>query len=155
MSDKVAVRRPFGVTALTVITLVNAFHLFLGFLWCLAVSARLDDPIVQDALGSATSPWIAENASTLFFFLGLGEVALFVSYALLARGYYNGREEARIRGRKVAKWTIAFALLCIILVPARADPGSPWFTLFLNLGIFHYLGKDRVIAYFRARKQAR
>lgn len=76
-------------------------------------------------------------------------LAIAIFSFVLARGYLRGHEWARLKGRKVAILAILFAVVSMILIPVRADPGAPVWTILFNVFILAYLGRRRVRAYFR------
>jgi hypothetical protein len=143
-------KRPVGVLVLALIQIISGIQLLGGALWAFAVAGLAGTPEGQELLAEATSPWVAENAAALFLLLGLALLVLSLFSFLLARGYVRGMERARVRGRKVAVYAILFAVLGILLVPNRTDPGSPWWTILFNLAIYLYLNSDRVRRYFRS-----
>lgn len=91
----------------------------------------------------------------ILFIIGLGSLIIGISALLLARGYVLGRESARRRGRSVAAFAIAFALLGAMLLPAKLSPDSPFLTILMNIVILLYLGSDGVVAYFRGGSKVR
>ena len=93
-------------------------------------------------------------ARTIVFFISIGSLVVGISALLLARGYVKGYESARRRGRSVAVFAILFAILGIIILPARLTPDSPFWTILMNTGIFWYLGSDKVVTYFRAHSRS-
>lgn len=146
------VKRPFGVLVLALVQVLSGIQLLGGALWALAVAAYASTPEGQDALESAISPWVADNAGWILALLGVGLLVLAVFSLLLARGYIKGREAARVRGRKVALFAILFALIGMVLVPNRADPGAPIWTILFNIIIYIYLNREKVKRYFRSGK---
>lgn len=144
-------RRPFGVTVLALVQILSGLQMLGGAILALAIAGIASTPEGQEALDATLSPWLAENAVTILVVIGLALLVLALWSFFLARGYIKGIEKARARGRKVAVYAIAFAILGIILVPNRTDPGSPWWTILLNMSIFFYLGSRKVRSYFRNR----
>ncbi len=144
------VKRPFGVLVLALVQVLSGLQLLGAGLWALAVAAYASTPEGQDALESAISPWVADNAGWIFALLGVVLLALAVFSLLLARGYIKGHEAARARGRKVALYAILFALVGMVLVPNRADPGAPIWTILFNIIIYVYLNREKVKNYFRS-----
>ncbi|MCJ7488655.1 MAG: hypothetical protein MUO87_00705, partial [Thermoplasmata archaeon] len=61
----------------------------------------------------------------------------------------NGHEWARRRGRKVATFAILIAVISMILIPVRADPGAPVWTILLNIFTLAYLSRKRVKTFFK------
>ncbi len=144
------VKRPFGVLVLALLQVLSGIQLLGSALWALAVAAYASTPEGQDALEAAISPWVAENAGWVFALLGIALLVLAVFSLLLARGYVKGHETARVRGRKVALYAILFAVVGMVLVPNRADPGAPIWTILFNIIIYLYLNRERVRRYFRS-----
>jgi hypothetical protein len=52
----------------------------------------------------------------------------------------------------VAAIAIVFAFLGVFLLPNRVDPGSPFWTIVLNVVVIIYLGSQKVRAYFGAKR---
>lgn len=144
------VKRPFGVLVLALLQVVSGIQLLGSAIWALAVSAYASTDEGQETLEAAISPWVAENAGWIFGLLGVALLVLAVLSLLLARGYVKGHEAARVRGRKVALYAILFAVLGMVLVPNRADPGAPVWTILFNLTIYIYLNREKVRRYFRS-----
>jgi Na+-translocating ferredoxin:NAD+ oxidoreductase RnfD subunit len=137
-----------GVVILSFMAVISGVQMLLSSIWAFAVSSNADKPGVVDAL-SRISPEIANAAAGLFFVVGLVLLVLAISSLLLAKGYYRGEERARRRGRAISAFAIIWAVLGILLIPARADPGSPWWTILINIIIIVYLGRDSVKGFFR------
>jgi hypothetical protein len=95
-------------------------------------------------------PWVAANAKSIFGLLAMAYLALGVMALLLARGYVKGLEWARRRGTSVALFAIFFAILSAIILPDRADPGSPFWTIIFNAIVIIYLRSEKVRRYFKA-----
>ena len=140
--------RPIGIVFLSLLSIISGIQLLGSSLWCFVVSANADKPEIRDAL-SRVSPGLADGAAGVFFMVALVFLVLSMSSFLLARGYYLGRERARARGRMVSTFAIVWALLGILLLPARLDPASPWWTILFNAVIVLYLGRESIRAYFR------
>jgi len=134
--------------ALAFLAILSGIQMLTSSLWFFGISANADKPSVSDAL-SRLSPWVAERATGVFFLLAIVLLVLAVSSLLLARGYYRGYDRARVRGRYISGFAIAWAVLGILILPERADPGSPWWTIPFNAVILVYLGSQGVRAYFR------
>lgn len=137
-------RRPFGITLLAIVQIVSGLQSLLGMVWLFAVSANADTAGVQDAL--IANPWVAENAETIFFGLGVLYMVLGLAALALAYGYLKGREWARRRGRNIAILAILLAFLTMILAANPAPVG----TMIFNLVIFVYLGRPKIKAFFRS-----
>lgn len=91
---------------------------------------------------------------SLAFLIGLGYFVIGVSALLLARGYVKGYESSRRRGRSVAAFAIAFAILGVLFLPPKLSPDSPFWTIVGNVVILLYLGSDKVVAYFKGRSRS-
>ena len=142
-------KRPFGVTVLALVQVVSGIQMLGSGLWALAVASIAGTPEGAETLETTLSPWMAENAAAIFTVIGFSFLVLAILSFLLARGYVKGLEKARVRGRKVAFYSILFAILSIVLVPNRTDPGSPWWTILINVTIYFYLNSDKVKGYFK------
>jgi len=90
--------------------------------------------------------------SAIAFFLGVVYFALFISSMWLASGYLRGFEWARRRGRAIALLGIVFAVLAVLVLPARIGPDNPGWSIVFNAAVYLYLGSQRARAYFRARR---
>lgn len=142
-------KRPLGVTLLAVVQVVSGLQMLGNALWALAIASIASTPEGQETLADTLPPWMAENAAAIFGVLGTVILVLAIWSLLLARGYVKGIEKARARGRKVALYAVLLAILTIVLVPDRTDPGSPWWTIIFNLAIYIYLNSEKVRAYFK------
>lgn len=129
--------RPIGVVFLSLLSIISGIQLFGSSLLFFTMSANADKLEMRN------------GAAGLFFIVALVLLALSVSSFLLARGYYLGRERARARGRMVSAFAIVWALLGILLLPAKLGPESPFWTILFNAVIVFYLGRDSIRAYFR------
>jgi hypothetical protein len=138
--------RPLGVTVLALIQFVSGLQMLASALICFALASIVSSPEVQSQL--TDSSWLIENAGTLLTILGVVFLVLAILSFQLTRGYLRGYRWARTRGRKVATFAALVAVLNIMLMPARVDPGSPWLTLLFNIMIILYLGRRRIKAYF-------
>lgn len=134
---------------LAIVQLVSGIQMLGGALWAFSIAGTANTPEGQEALEATLSPWMAENAGTIFAIIGLAMLVIAVWSFVLARGYLKGHEKARRRGRRIALYAIVFAVLSIILVPDRTDPGSPWWTIIFNLTVYLYLGSERVMRFFK------
>lgn len=144
--------RPLGVTLLAVIQLLSGMNALSSGLFFLAVSAAAETDTVQEAL--ERSPWMAENAASIFLWLGLLFLGLAVWSFWYARGYLLGHEWARRRGRRLAGLTVVLALVIIVFLPNlphKVDIGSPWWMIISNTVVVLYLGRPKVRAFFRGR----
>lgn len=129
--------RPIGVTLLALWEFLVGIQLVLYGLAALSYSGTL----VEGAPLKAVA-----------FFIGVGGIVIGFLDLLLARGYIKGYERARRRGRSIAIGAIVLALLGSILLPAKLAPDSPFLTILLNVGVYLYLGSDKVVHYFRKSK---
>ena len=144
--------RPFGVAILAIIQFMSGLNALGTSLFFLAVSSLADTASVQQSLQS--SPWVAKNAASLFFWFGLIFMALARWSFWYARGYVLGQEWARRRGRRLAELTIVLAILLIVLLPnlpQKVGLGSPWWMIVSNSIVAIYLGRPKVIAFFKSR----
>lgn len=151
-SNRSRPKRPFGVTILAIIQILSGLNALGSSLFFFAVSSLAKTASVQQSLQS--SPWVAENAASIFFWLGL----IFLAFALwslwYARGYVKGHEWARRHGRRLAVLTIVLAVLLMIFLPnlpQKVGLGSPWWMIVSNSVVAIYLGRPKVIAFFKSR----
>jgi amino acid transporter len=142
-------RRPFGVTILAIAQTISGIQLLIVAFVAFAFAAIVSDAEVQEQLSSAANEIDFDSLALLFVVIGIVSLALSVFSFALARGYAKGRPWAWRRGRKIAVFTILFAILGLMLMPARTDPGAPLWTILLNIFIFLYLGRVKVKAWFR------
>ena len=49
----------------------------------------------------------------------------------------------------MAMFAILIAVISMILIPVRADPGAPVWTILLNIFILAYLSRKRVKKFFK------
>jgi uncharacterized RDD family membrane protein YckC len=118
-------KRPFGVTVFAILQTVSGVNFLI-----LAVE-------------------FFASASIIFTIIGMFFLAIAILSFHLARGYVNGHEWARRRGRKVAMFAMLIAVISMILIPVRADPGAPVWTILLNIFILAYLSRKRVKKFFK------
>ena len=123
--------RPLGVTILAIIAIVAGIQSLGTGLALISLSSTL-----------------AKSVSGIVSLIGLGFLIVGLSYLLLARGYVNGRERARRKGRMIAVFAIFLAIAGVIVLPAKWGPDSPVWTVFFNFVIILYLGRPRVRAFF-------
>ncbi len=142
-------RRPFGVTILAIAQTISGIQLLVVALIALAFAAIVSDPEVQEQLSPVAEGVDFDMLALLFVVIGIVSLALALFSFALARGYAKGRPWAWRRGRKIAIITILFAVLSLVLMPGRTDPGAPLWTILLNSFIFVYLGRAKVRAWFR------
>lgn len=143
--------RPPGITLLAVLQILSGLQLLGGCVFLFVLSSKANTPEVQDALKG--SLWIAEKVALISLWLGVVYLMLGVSALWLARGYVRGYGWARRRGRMIAALAVLFAVVAILVLPNRVDPGSPWWTIIFNAGIIIYLGRPKVLAYFASRSR--
>ena len=139
-------RRPTGVTVLALLQAFTGLQMLVSALTCFAFASIVNSPEVQSQL--TESSWLLQNAGTLLFIIGVVFLVLALFSFQLTRGYLRGYRWARTRGRKVASFAILVAIVNIVLMPLRADPGSPWLTLFFNIAIILYLGRRKIKTFF-------
>jgi hypothetical protein len=136
---------------LALLQIITGLQLLIGGLWLLGLSSVADTPDVQTKLAD---PWVAANAKPIFGLLAIAYLVLGVMAMLLARGYVKGIEWARRRGSSVAFFAIFFAILSAIILPNRADPGSPFWTIIFNAIVIIYLRSENVRRYFKTHTAA-
>jgi hypothetical protein len=144
--------RPLGVTILAIVQFLSGLNALGSSLFFFAVSSLAETASVQQSLQN--SPWVAENAGSIFFWLGLIFLALAIWSLWYARGFFKGQEWARRRGRRLAVLTIIFAILLVIFLPnlpQKVGLGSPWWMVISNTVVAVYLGRPKVIAFFKSR----
>lgn len=141
--------RPFGVTILAIAQTLSGIQLLMQALIAFAIAAIVSDPDVQEQLSSVAGEVDFGTLSLLFVLIGIAALGIAIFSFALARGYAKGRLWAWRRGRKIAILTIILAILGLMIMPARTDPGAPIWTMLLNLFIFLYLGRRKVRAWFR------
>jgi NAD/NADP transhydrogenase beta subunit len=137
------------VTILAIVQTISGIQLLIVALVAFAFAAIVSDEEVQEQLSSAAEEIDFDTLALLFMLIGIVSLALSIFSFALARGYVKGRQWAWRRGRKIAVLTIIFAVLGLVLMPGRTDPGAPLWTILLNIFIFLYLGRGKVKAWFR------
>ena len=142
-------RRPFGVTLIALLQIVSGLQLLLVAILAFIIASLASTPEVQEELSSSVGEQVADSIAPIFLLIGIAALAIAIVSFVMARGYLRGREWARRRGRKIALFAILLALVSMILIPNRTDPGAPVWTIILNLLILTYLGRRRVRAFFR------
>jgi hypothetical protein len=142
-------KRPLGVTVLALLQTVSGIQLLIQAIAFFVFAAIVSSPESQVALSSFVDENLVQNLPAIFAAIGIVFLVLSVLSFHLARGYLKGYEWARRRGRKVAVLAMLFAVVSIILIPARTDPGAPIWTILFNVFILAYLGRKRVRSYFR------
>lgn len=141
-------RCPFGIVVLAILQVLNGIQLLVSGLWFWAVSSIADTPDVRDALVDSPA-WLVDNLKGIFFWLGLIYIIVSILAFLFARGYIRGYEWARHKGRVLAALLIAYGIFGLLILPPRADPASPFWTVVFNVAVFIYLGRPSVKSYFR------
>ncbi len=137
-----------GVVVLALIQVLNGIQLLVSGLWFWAVSSVSETSEVRDALADSPA-WLSENLKGIFFFLGLIYIIVSILAFLFARGYVRGYEWARHKGRVLSALLIVYGILGLLILPPRADPTSPFWTIVVNVVVFVYLGRASVKNYFR------
>jgi len=144
--------RPFGITILAILQFLSGLNALGSSFLFFAISSLATTDSVQQALRS--SPWVAANAAGIFFWLGLIFLVLAIWSLWYARGYIKGQEWARRHGRRLAFLTIVLAMFLILFLPnlpSQVGLGSPWWMVFSNAVVAYYLGRPKVIAFFKSR----
>ena len=142
-------KRPFGVTVLAILQTVSGIQLLVQAIMFFSFAMDPTKPEVQENLSSFIDENLVPSLPAIFTIIGIILLAIAILSFHLARGYVNGHEWARRRGRKVAKFAILIAVISMILIPVRADPGAPIWTILFNIFILAYLNRRRVKAFFR------
>jgi hypothetical protein len=152
-ASRKAALKPVGISMLALLQLLSGLQMLTGAIWLLSISSQAHLPEIQDKLQANTSEWVAQNAQTIFFWIGLGYLILGILAFSMVYGYLKGREWARTRGRSIAKLSILIAVLSIFAFPRRIDPGSPFFTILFNICVLLYLNSQNVKQYFKVRSR--
>lgn len=139
---------PFGIIVLALLQVINGVQLLVSGSWFLAISSAADTPEVRDALADSPA-WLVDNLKEIFFWLGLIYIIVAILTFLFARGYVKGYEWARHKGRILAVLLIVYGIFGLLILPPRADPASPFWTVVVNIAVFVYLGRPSVKSYFR------
>lgn len=134
---------------MAIVQTISGIQLLIQAFLAFAIAAIVSDPEVQEQLSSVAGDIDFDTLALLFVLIGIVALAIALFSFALARGYAKGRAWAWRRGRKIALFTIAIAILGLILIPGRTDPGAPIWTILLNVFIFLYLGRRKVRAWFR------
>ena len=141
-------RRPLGITLLSIFEfLVGLQTLGIAlafFAWSSLAKTAEGLETLTNILGSD----LANAASGIFLLLGLVYFPLAIWKLLLSRGYFKGYEKSRRAGRSAAVLAVLFAIIGTSFLPEKLAPGSPLWTIIFNIGIFAYLGRPKVKAYF-------
>ena len=137
------------MTVLAILQTISGIQLLIQSLLFFVFATITSSPEVQESLSSFADENLVKNLPTIFALLAIVFLIIAVLSFHLARGYMRGHEWARVRGRKVAIVAILFAVISLLLMPARADPGAPIWTILFNVFILAYLNRRRVRAYFR------
>jgi len=140
--------RPLGVTLIAILQIVSGLQMLVVALVAFIIASVASTPEVQGQLSTSVGENVAGSIAAIFLMIGIIALAIAVFSFVLARGYVRGREWARKKGRKIAFFAILLALVSLILIPSRTDPGAPIWTIILNSFIFVYLGRGRVKKFF-------
>jgi len=142
-------RRPFGVTVLAILQTVSGIQLLSGAIAFFLAALIVATPEGREYVSSFVDEDLIPSLPPIFAIVGIILLAIAILSFHLARGYVNGHEWARRRGRKVAAFAILIAVISMILIPVRADPGAPVWTILLNIFILAYLNRKRVKKFFK------
>ena len=134
---------------MAVLQVVSGLQLLFQSIASFVIAAVLNTPEGRESVSAFVAPEAIDLLVWLFIAIGAVSLALGVFAFLLARGYLRGREWSRRKGRQVAILAILLALVSMVLVPGRADPGAPIWTILFNVLVYLYLGRRRIRAYFR------
>lgn len=141
-------RRPVGILVLAVLQVVSGLQLLFLSVASFVIAAVLSAPGGQDDISTSVDVEATDLLVAVFLMIGVAALILAVLSFLLARGYLRRREWSRRKGRQVALLAIVVAVVNIVLVPQRADPGAPVWTVLFNVVVYLYLGRGRIRAYF-------
>ena len=139
------------IILLAVLAVIAGIQMLISPAYYLRLSAWIKSVDGQAALVKLNNPWLTENISHLLLLMAIVYVALGVSDLWFALGYVRGRDWARRQGRRVAVCAVAVALVGAVIaamLPSEFHPGSPFWTIALNVVVFVYLGRPEVLAYF-------
>ena len=100
-------RRPFGVTVLAILQTVSGIQLLYGAIAFFLAALIVATPEGREYVSSFVDEDLIPSLPPIFAIVGIILLAISILSFHLARGYVNGHEWARRRGRKVA----AFAIL--------------------------------------------
>ena len=142
-------KRPFGVTVLAILQTVSGIHLLYQAIVFFFAALVVASPEGKEYVSSFVDESLIPSLPAIFTIVGIVLLAIAILSFHLARGYVNEHEWARRRGRKVAKVAILIAVISMILIPVRADPGAPVWTILLNIFILAYLSRKRVKKFFK------
>lgn len=95
-------KRPFGVTVLALLQTVSGIQLLIQAIIFFFLAMIVTDPEVQTSLSSFADENLLRSLPAIFTVIGIIFLAIAILSFHLARGYLNGHEWARRRGRKVA-----------------------------------------------------
>lgn len=140
------------VMLLAVLAVIAGIQMLVSPLYYLSLSAWVKSTEGQAALVKLNNTWLTANVSDLLLLMAIIYVLLGISDLWFALGYLRGREWARRQGRRVAVSAVALAIVGVVIaaiLPSRFHPGSPFWTIMLNVAVFVYLGRPEVLAYFR------
>jgi len=148
----VTIRLP--VILLAVLAVIAGIQMLISPAYYLSLSAWVRSADGQAALVKLNNQLLTENIGHLLLLMAIVYVVLGLSDFWIALGYLQGRERARHRGRMVAVLAIAFAIVGAVMaavLPSKFHPGSPFWTILLNVVVFVYLGRPQVLAYFHEK----
>lgn len=141
-------RRPLGILLLSVFEFLVGLQLLGSALALLTLSSWAKTAEGLEKMTNLFGADLAEAASGIFLLLGMVYLALAIWKLLLSRGYFKGYERSRRAGRSAAVLAVVFAIIGTMFLPEKLVPGSPLWTIIFNIGIFAYLGRPKVKAYF-------
>lgn len=142
-------KRPFGVTVFAILQTVSGVNFLIQAIKFFFYASIATTPEGREYLSSFVDENLIPSLPAIFTIIGIILLVIAILSFHLARGYVNGHEWARRRGRKVATFAILIAVISMILIPVRADPGAPVWTILLNIFILAYLSRRRVKAFFK------
>ena len=142
-------KRPFGVTVLAILQTISGIQLLFMAIFFFVSASIVASSEGREYLSSFVDENLIGSLPAIFTLIGIIFLAIAILSFHLARGYVNGHEWARRRGRKVAMFAIFIAVISMILIPVRAAPGAPVWTILLNIFILAYLSRNRVKAFFK------
>jgi hypothetical protein len=136
---------------IAVLSVIAGIQMLVSPLYYLSLSAWIKSSDGQAALVKLNNPWLTENVGALLLVMAIVYVILGLFDFWWASGYVRGRGWARRQGRRTAVFAIIFAIVGAVIatiLPSEFHPGSPFWTIGLNVVIFIYLGRPEVLAYF-------
>ena len=143
-------KRPFGVFVLAVLQVFSGIQLLFVSIASLVIAAILNSPEGEEQVSTTIQPESIGLLVIVLAIIGVVTLLMAIFSFLLARGYLKGREWSRRKGRQMAFLAIVIAVISLLLFPARADPGSPVWTIMFNVLVYLYLGRKRIRSHFRS-----